>query len=71
MGNVRNMCQYIVVQYTMKNQKYVPVSSCTVHHEASDMCQYLVVQYSMKHHECVSVSSLTVHDDASEICASI
>jgi len=40
----------------MTHQKYVPVSSCTVHD---------------KHQQYVPVSSCTVHDDASEICASI
>jgi hypothetical protein len=32
------MCQYLDVHYTMKHQKYVPASSCTVHDEASDIC---------------------------------
>jgi hypothetical protein len=36
--NIRNMCHYLVVQYTIKNQKYVPVSSCTVHYETSVIC---------------------------------
>jgi hypothetical protein len=28
----------LVVQYTMKHQKYVPACSCTVKDEASDIC---------------------------------
>ena len=70
-----------------KQQKYVPVSSCTVHDESSDicasielystwenirnMCQYIVVQDKMKDQKYVPVSSCTVHHEASEICASI
>jgi hypothetical protein len=34
--SIRNMCQYVVVQYTTKHQKYVPVSSCTVDDETSE-----------------------------------
>jgi len=30
-----NMCQFPVAQYPMKHHKYVSVSSCTVHDEAS------------------------------------
>ena len=37
-GNIRNMYQYLVVQYTMKHRKYVSVSSCTLHDEASEIC---------------------------------
>jgi len=28
----------MVIKYTTKHQKYVPVSSCTVHDETSDIC---------------------------------
>ena len=64
------MCQYIVVQYTMRHPKYVPVSSYTVNNETSEnMYQYLVVQYTMKHQKYMPVSSCKVHE-ASEICAS-
>jgi hypothetical protein len=81
------MCEYPVVQYTIKHQKYVPVSSCTVHDKTSvicasiqfystrwnirTMCQYLVVQYTIKHQKYVPVSSCTVHGKTSEIYASI
>jgi hypothetical protein len=81
------MCQYLVVQYTMKYKKYVPVSSCTIHDETTaicastllystrwsiiNMCQYVVVQYTTKHQKYVSVSSCTVHDKTSEICVGI
>jgi hypothetical protein len=81
------MWQYLVVQYTRKNQKYIPVSSCTVHDETSETCvniyvystrwiirnisQYLVLCYTMRHQQYVSISSYTVSDNASEICASI
>ena len=30
---ISEMCQFLVVQYTMTHQKYVPVFSCTVHVE--------------------------------------
>ena len=72
--NISNMCQYLVLQYTMEQQKYVPVSSCTVHDETStiyasiqvhstwiniiNMFQYIVVKCTMKHQKCVAVSSL-------------
>ena len=72
--NISNMCQYLVLQYTMEQQKYVPVSSCTVYDETSIICasiqvhstwiniinmfQYIVVKYTMKHQKCVAVSSL-------------
>ena len=69
--NIRNMCQYLVVQYIVKHQKYVSVSSCTVHDEASEICQYLDVHYTMKHQKYVPASSCTVHDEASDICARI
>jgi hypothetical protein len=36
-GNIRNMCQYLIVQYMMTHQKYVTVSSCTVHDETSEI----------------------------------
>ena len=77
--NIINMCQYLVVQYTTKHHKYVPISSYTVHDETSEicvniqlystrrkirnMCQYLVVQYMMKYQKYVSISSCTVHDE--------
>jgi len=32
------MCEYLDVQYTIKHQKYVPVSRCTVHDKTSDIC---------------------------------
>jgi hypothetical protein len=81
------MCVYPVVQYTIKHQEYVPVSSCTVHDKTSvicasiqfystrwnirTMCQYLVVQYTINHQKYVPVSSCTVHSSTSEICISI
>jgi len=71
------MCQYPVVQYMEQYQKYVPVSSCTVHDNALEiyasillystlwnirnMREYLVVQYTMKHQKYEAVSSCTVH----------
>jgi hypothetical protein len=79
-----NKCQYLVVQFTMKHQFYVPIYSCTIHDEASEicasmylystrwsirnMCQHVVVQYRMKHQKYVPVYSCTVHDETSEIC---
>jgi len=76
--SIQNMCLYLIIQYTMKHQKYVPVSSCMVHDEASEicarilfistrwsirsMCQYLVVQYMMEHLQYMPASSCTVHD---------
>jgi hypothetical protein len=65
------MSQYPVVEYMATHQKYVPVSSRTVHDVTSEICQYLVVQYMMKHQKYVPVSSCRVHDETSEICASI
>jgi hypothetical protein len=81
------MCVYPVVQYTIKHQEYVPVSSCTVHDKTSvicasiqfystrwnirTMCQYLVVQYTINNQKYVPVSSCTVHSSTSEICISI
>ena len=65
------MSQYLVVEYMATHQKYVPVSSRTVHDVTSEICQYLVVQYMMKHQKYVPVSSCRVHDETSEICASI
>ena len=63
----------------MEQQKYVPVSSCTVHDETSTICasikvhstwiniinmfQYIVVKYTTKHQKCVAVSSFTVYDE--------
>jgi hypothetical protein len=44
------MWQFLDVEYMSTHQKYVPVSSRTVHGETSEICQYLVVQYMMKHH---------------------
>ena len=81
------MFQHLVVQYTMKYQKYVTVSSYTVHDAASEICasirlqstwrnirnrcQYLVLQYTIKHQKYLSVSSCRVHGETSEIGASI
>ena len=81
------MCQYLVVQYMKKHQKYVPISSCRLHDETSDICasiqlfstwknirnmfQYLVVQFATKHQKYVLASSYKVHDETSDICASI
>jgi hypothetical protein len=81
------MCQYLVVQYPMKHQKYVRVSSFRVQEETSEicgsilsystrgnirnMCQYLIVQYMMTHQKYMTVSSCTVHDETSEIYTSI
>ena len=83
--NIRNLCQNLVVEYTMKHHKYVSLSSCTLLDEASalctriqwysiwrnisNMCQYLVVQYMTKHQKYVPVSSCTVHDETSAICS--
>jgi hypothetical protein len=53
------------------HQKYVPVSSRTVHDATSEICQYLVVQYMVKHQKYVSISTCTVHEETTEICASI
>ena len=33
-----NLCQYGVVQYMMKHQKYMPVSRCRVDDEISEIC---------------------------------
>jgi predicted GNAT family acetyltransferase len=71
------MFQYVVVQYTMKHQKCVAVSSFTVYDESSEswsiinLCQYLGAQYVEKHQKYVSVYSCTIHDEASEMCAII
>jgi hypothetical protein len=35
--NIRNMCQYLIVELTMKHEKYVPVYSCRVHDETSEI----------------------------------
>ena len=37
-ANIKNMCQYLVVQYPMKNHKYVSVSSAMIHGETSEIC---------------------------------
>ena len=50
------MCQYLVVQYMEKQQKYVLVSSSRVHGDTS---------------KYVPVSTYTEHEETSEICASI
>jgi len=71
----------------VKHQKFIPVSSCTVHDKTSEtcvniyvystrwiirnICQYLVLWYTMRHQKYVSIFSCTVPDEASEICASI
>jgi hypothetical protein len=84
---IRNICQYLVVQYMKKYQKYVPVCSCTVHDKASVICasiwlystrwiinnmsQYLVVQYMEKDQKYVPESSCTITYETSEICVSI
>ena len=66
------MCQYLVAQYMMKDQKYVSVSICTVPDETSrNMCEYLVLEYTRKHQEYVAVSSFTVQEEISEICVNI
>ena len=65
------MCKYLVVDYMATHQKYVTVSSRTVHDATSEICQYLVVQYMMKHHKYVPVSTCTAHEKTTEIGASI
>jgi hypothetical protein len=66
------MCQYLVVQYTMKHQKYGgSILFYSTRTNIRNMFQYLVVQYPMKHPKYVSVSSSMVHGGTSEIGASI
>ena len=65
------MYQYLVVEYMATHQKYVPVSSRTVHDATAEICQYLIVQYMMKHQKYVAVYSCRVDHETSEICASI
>ena len=36
--SIRNMCQYLGAQYIEKHQKYVPLSSYTVHDNESEIC---------------------------------
>ena len=67
--NIRNMCEYLVLEYKRKHQKYVAVSSLTVSEETSEI--YLLAPCIMKHHKYVTVSSCTVHEETSEIYASI
>jgi hypothetical protein len=63
------MCEYLVLEYKRKHQKYVAVSSLTVSEETSEI--YLLAPCIMKHHKYVTVSSCTVHEETSEIYASI
>ena len=65
------MCQYLLVQYMKKQQKYVAVSSSRVHDETSEICQYIVVQYMMKNQKYVLISTFTVHEERTEISSSI
>ena len=65
------MWQFLDVEYMSTHQKYVPVSSRTVHEETSEICQYLVLEYMATHQKYVPVSTYTVHEETSEICASI
>ena len=70
--NIRNMQQYIYLQYRTKHQKYVPVSIFTVHDKTSEICSKIQLYSTRsKNQKYVLVYSCTVHDQASDICASI
>jgi hypothetical protein len=55
------MCEYPVVQYTIKHQKYVPVSSCTVHDKTSVICASILAHI-------YDASSRTVQQGTSTYC---